>query len=128
MKLQPDQSDVQTLTAHGPGWVAINNDRVAASVVVGSRGERFAWNAAGFEDLGAAHFEQLAGLGAELIIFGSGARIRFPQPAWLATLMARRTGVETMDTPAACRTYNILAGEGRHVVAALLVEPAPGSQ
>jgi uncharacterized protein len=122
MKLQPDKSDAQTLTAHGPGWVAINNERIANSVVVGSRGERFAWACSRFEELGAEHFAQLASLGAELIIFGSGARIRFPQPAWIQPLMARRTGVETMDTGAACRTYNILAGEGRHVVAALLIE------
>ena len=122
MKLQPDKSDVQTLTAHGPGWVAINNEKVESSVVVGSRGERFAWDCARFDQLGAEHFAQLASLGAELIIFGSGARIRFPQAAWLQPLMAQRTGLETMDTPAACRTYNILAGEGRHVVAALLVE------
>ncbi|SDH45896.1 Mth938-like domain-containing protein [Variovorax sp. OV700] len=123
MKLQPDKSDVQSLTAHGPGWVAINNEKVEGSVVVGSRGERFEWNCARFDQLGPEHFAQLASLGAELVIFGSGSRIRFPQPAWLQPLMAKRTGVETMDTPAACRTYNILAGEGRHVIAALLVEP-----
>jgi uncharacterized protein len=128
MKLQPDKSDVQTLTAHGPGWVAINNERVEASVVVGSRGERFAWNCSHFDQLGAEHFAQLASLGAELIIFGSGARIRFPRPAWLQPLMAQRTGVETMDTPAACRTYNILASEGRHVVAALLIESPESGQ
>ena len=122
MKLQPDKSDVQTLTAHGPGWVAINNERVESSVVVGARGERFEWNCTRFDQLGAEHFAQLAALGAELIIFGSGSRIRFPQAAWLQQLMAQRTGVETMDTPAACRTYNILAGEGRHVIAALLIE------
>ncbi|MET3495875.1 Mth938-like domain-containing protein [Variovorax boronicumulans] len=127
MKLQPDKSDTQSLTAHGPGWVAINNEKVEGSVVVGSRGERFEWNCTRFDELGAEHFAQLASLGAELIIFGSGTRIRFPQPAWLQPLMAQRTGVETMDTPAACRTYNILAGEGRHVIAALLVEsPAAG--
>ena len=123
MKLQPDKSDVQSLTAHGPGWVAINNEKVEGSVVVGSRGERFAWDCTRFDQLGPEHFAQLASLGAELIIFGSGTRIRFPQAAWLQPLMARRTGVETMDTPAACRTSNILAGEGRHVIAALLVEP-----
>lgn len=122
MKLQPDKSDTQTLTAHGPGWVAINNERVEHSVVLGSRGERFSWECANFEDLGPEHFAQLAALGAELVIFGSGQRIRFPQPAWLRALIAQRTGVETMDTAAACRTYNILASEGRHVVAALLVE------
>lgn len=124
MKLQPDKSDVQTLTAHGPGWVAINNEKVEGSVVLGSRGERFAWDCEGFDQLGAEHFAQLASLNAELIIFGSGHRIRFPQPAWLKSLMAQRVGVETMDTAAACRTYNILASEGRHVIAALLVEPA----
>jgi len=127
MKLQPDKSDAPTLTAHGPGWVAINNEKVESSVVVGSRGERLDWDCRSFDDLEARHFEQLAALGAELIIFGSGQRIRFPRPAWLRTLMAQRTGVETMDTPAACRTYNILASEGRHVVAALLVEPATGA-
>ncbi len=126
MKLQPDKSDVQTLTAHGPGWVAINNEKVEGSVVVGSRGERFEWDCTSFDQISAEHFAQLAALGAELIIFGSGKRIRFPQAAWLQPLMAKRTGVETMDTPAACRTYNILAGEGRHVVAALLVEPPDG--
>ena len=128
MKLQPDKSDVQTLTAHGPGWVAINNERVEASVVVGSRGERFPWNCTRFDDLGPEHFAQLASLGAELIIFGSGARIRFPKPIWLQPLMAQRTGVETMDTAAACRTYNILASEGRHVIAALLIEEPPAGQ
>jgi len=39
--------------------------------------------------------------------------------------MNQRIGVETMDTPAACRTYNILAGEGRHVVGAFLIETTP---
>ena len=128
MKLQPDKSDAQTLTAHGPGWVAVNNERIENSVVVGSRGERFAWDCSRFEELSAEHFAELAALGAELIIFGSGARIRFPQPAWIQPLMARRTGVETMDTGAACRTYNILAGEGRHVVAALLIERPEDAQ
>jgi uncharacterized protein len=128
MKLQPDKSDAQTLTAHGPGWVAINNERVEHSVVVGSRGERFEWHCENFDQLGAEHFSQLAALGAELVIFGSGKRIRFPPAAWLQGLMAKRTGVETMDTPAACRTYNILASEGRHVVAALLIETNPAGK
>jgi uncharacterized protein len=124
MKLQPDKSDVQTINGHGPGWVAVNGEKINASVIIGSRGERMDWPCDRFEDLTPAHFEQLATLGAELVIFGSGSRIRFPQPGWLQHLMARRTGLETMDTPAACRTYNILAGEGRHVLAALLLEQA----
>jgi uncharacterized protein len=127
MKLQPDKFDIQTVTAHGPGWVAINGERVESSVVIGSHGERFAWDCSRFDQLGAQHFARLAELGPELILFGSGARIRFVPPAWLAPFMAARIGVETMDTAAACRTYNILAGEGRHVVAALLIEEIPES-
>ncbi|WP_225784857.1 Mth938-like domain-containing protein [Xenophilus sp. Marseille-Q4582] len=123
MKLQPDKADVQTLTAHGPGWVAINGERVAHSVVVGSRDERQPWHCERFEELGPEHFALLAGMRPEVVIFGSGGRIRFPRPAWLEALVRQGVGVETMDTAAACRTYNILAGEGRHVVAALLIEP-----
>jgi uncharacterized protein len=122
MKLQPDRFDVQTVTGYGPGWLAINGEQVTGSLVVGSAGQRFAWNCAAFSDLGAAHFERLADLGCELVIFGSGEKLRFPQPQWLKPLIERRIGLETMDTGAACRTYNILAGEGRSVVAALLVE------
>jgi len=48
-------------------------------------------------------------------------------PALLAPLLARRIGLEAMDSFAACRTYNILAGEGRNVVLALIIAPpAPG--
>jgi uncharacterized protein len=122
MKLQPDRSDVQAITGHGPGWIAVNNERIEASVVVGSRGEREPWPAARFEQLGPSHFERLAALQPEVVIFGSGARIRFPRPAWVRALAERGIGIETMDTPAACRTYNILAQEGRHVAAALLLE------
>ncbi len=122
MKLQPDKSDVQSITGYGPGWVGVGPEKITHSVVIGSRGEHFDWHCQRFEDLTAQHFEQLAALDAELVIFGSGNRIRFPNPAWLASLMARRVGVETMDTAAACRTYNILAQEGRKVVTALLLE------
>lgn len=124
MKLQPDKTTVQSITAHGPGWVGIQADRIEHSVVIGSRGQRLAWNCARFEDLSAEHFAQLAEQGSEVVIFGSGQTLRFPKPAWLRPLIEKRIGVETMDTAAACRTYNILAQEGRDVIVALLLEPA----
>lgn len=124
MKLQPDKSSVQTITAHGPGWVGVQADRIAHSVVIGSRGQRLPWACERFEDLGSEHFAQLAEQGCEVVIFGSGSTLRFPQPAWLRPLIAKRIGVETMDTAAACRTYNILAQEGRDVIVALVLEPA----
>ena len=124
MKLQPDKSDVQSISGYGPGWVGVNGEKITRSVIVSSKGERIDWPSARFEDLGPEHFAQLAALDVEVVIFGSGSRIRFPRAAWLKPLMARRIGLETMDTAAACRTYNILAQEGRSVAAALLLEPA----
>ena len=125
MKLQPDKSDVQSVTGYGPGWIAVNGEKLSGSVILSSRGDRRAWDVFAYEDLGARHFEQIALLDAELVIFGSGQRLRFPDPAWLTALMAKRTGLETMDTPAACRTYNILAAEGRHVVLAVIIDNDP---
>jgi uncharacterized protein len=122
MKLQPDKFNVPSISGYGPGWVGIGPEKITHSVIISSRGERIAWPCERFEDLGAEHFAQLAQVEAEVVVFGSGSRIRFPQAAWLQPLMARRIGLETMDTPAACRTYNILAQEGRNVAVALLLE------
>ena len=126
MKFQPERSNVQTISGYGPGWFSIESEKFTSSLIISSSGLRTPWQCDRFEALTAAHFAQLAELDAELVIFGSGTRNRFPPPAWLAPLMARRIGLETMDTQAACRTYNILAHEGRKVVAALLLETTPG--
>ena len=125
MKLHADQPDAQSITAYGPGWIAVNGQRQESSLVLSATQASQPWHCARFEDLTAGHFERLGDFGGEtpeLVVFGSGARLRFVPPALLQSLMARRIGVETMDTAAACRTFNILAGEGRRVVAALLIE------
>ena len=122
MKFQPDRSSAQTINGYGHGWIGVDADRINHSVIIGSGGLRQAWPCTRFEDLTPEHFAQLAALETELVIFGSGTRLRFPPPAFLRALMAARIGLETMDTLAACRTYNILAGEGRNVVAALVLE------
>jgi uncharacterized protein len=124
MKLQPDRSTAPTVTGIGPGWVAVDGDRIGHSLIIVSGGQRIDWPAGRFEDLDATHFETLSRLEVEVVIFGSGSRLRFPPHAWIAPLARRRIGIETMDTAAACRTYNILAQEGRTVAAALLVEAA----
>jgi uncharacterized protein len=126
MKLQPDRLEVQSILGYGPGWVGLGRDGVAEkverSIVIGSGGEKFDWKCERFEDLTEQHFTQLAASQPELVIFGSGTRLRFAPPALMRSLMQCRIGIETMDTLAACRTYNILAGEGRRVIAALLIE------
>ena len=57
-----------------------------------------------------------------MIVIGSGPKQEFPAPEVLGAVMSRGIGCEVMDTGAACRTYNILASEGRTVVAALLLK------
>lgn len=112
-------------TEYGAGYVVVNGVRHEASLVVlPDRLE--AWAPISFESLVAEHLAPLAGRGFEVLVLGTGARLRFPRPAVLAPLTNSGLGVEVMDTPAACRTYNILVAEGRKAVAAIIVEPASG--
>jgi uncharacterized protein len=125
MKLHSDKLEIQSVTGYGDGWIAVNGQRHFHSLVLTPKGQLQPWPCSRFEMLEASHFDLLIRLAAEppeLVVFGSGSRLRFAPPALLSDLMSRRIGVETMDTAAACRTYNILAGEGRRVVAALLLE------
>jgi uncharacterized protein len=127
MKLQADRLEGQNAIArHGPDGVVVNGIEHRRSVVVPWRGTVVPWDVDAFDDLTESRFEMLGDLQPELVIFGSGRRLRFPRPAWTRSLTARRIGVEAMDTAAACRTYNVLLAEGRSVVAALLFEPAAG--
>ena len=122
MQLHADRSDVQMVTGYGPGWIAVDKKEHTGSILLGASGFLRPWNCPNFEALTPQHFEELAALNAELIIFGSGNKIRFVHPSWLQPLMQKRIGLETMDTHAACRTYNVLAAEGRNVIAALFLE------
>lgn len=123
MKLQADRIEGgNAISSVQPDGLSVNGVPFRHSVVVPWQGEIVAWDAASLDQLKPDHFARLADLGPELVIFGSGSRLRFPPAALLRPLIERRIGVESMDTAAACRTYNILAGEGRSVVAALIVE------
>ena len=125
MKLQAERIEgTNAIARHGPDGVIVNGQEHRRSVLVPWQGTVADWPVARFDELAASHFEALAALKPELVIFGSGPRIRFARPALLRPLIDARIGVETMDTPAACRTYNVLLAEGRSVVAALLFESA----
>ncbi|MBK1648542.1 Mth938-like domain-containing protein [Rhabdochromatium marinum] len=58
----------------------------------------------------------------QLILLGTGAQGRMPPPPLIAAGAERGIGIEWMHTGAACRTYNLLASEGRRVAAALLLQ------
>ncbi|MFO1298357.1 MAG: Mth938-like domain-containing protein [Rubrivivax sp.] len=91
------------------------------SVLVPWAGEVSPWPVATFGELSEADFERMAAFDPELVIFGSGARMRFAPPALLRPLAGKGIGIECMDTAAACRTYNVLVSERRRVLAALLL-------
>jgi uncharacterized protein len=121
MKFQLESAPGRNLfTGHGQGYVSVNQVRHEASLVVAGDSLHFDWPAC-WEDLAAAHFEFLLTLQPEIVLLGTGARQKFPHPALSRCLAAARIGLETMDTPAACRTYNILIAEGRNVIAAVMV-------
>lgn len=125
MKFQPDRSEgVNIVTRHDPSSIWVGAVAFPHSLLVPWSGDVRAWPPASTEELSAAHFEMALTLRPELVIFGSGARLRFVSPALTRCLIESGIGVETMDTAAACRTYNVLAGEGRRVLAALLLAPA----
>jgi uncharacterized protein len=124
MKLQPDLiPDTQMVSAYGPGYVEVNGVRMTASCAFAPQRPPHPWNVAAAELLEAAHVEVLLEDPApEVVLIGTGRQQRLLPPAVMRQFMLRRIGWEVMDTAAACRTYNILAGEGRRVVAALIVE------
>jgi uncharacterized protein len=124
MKLQADRIDGRNAIArHGAGGVIVNGVEHCCSVVVPWQGQVARWPVDDFAVLSETHFTMLRELNPDVVIFGSGARLRFAHPELMRALIEARIGIETMDTAAACRTYNVLLLEGRAVVAALLFEP-----
>ena len=125
MKLHLSQNSVRnTFTAYGPGYVAVNGVRHESSLVVLPDRIVQNWNVQSFETLTQGDIEALALLKPELVLLGTGNALHFPNTRLLARLAAAGIGTEVMDTRAACRTYNILAGEGRNVAAALVIPKA----
>jgi uncharacterized protein len=125
LKFEREQPDGRNaFTGYGEGYVEVNRRRHQASLVVSGESLITDWPVADVEGLAADHMAAIVALKPEVVLLGTGAKLRFPSPALLAPLYKAGIGVEVMDTPAACRTYNILQGEGRNVLAALII---PGS-
>lgn len=124
MKLHLDPRDHRNLfSASGPGFIELNKTaRHEKSLIVLPERLIEGWAPKGFGGLTADDFAALAALDAGIVLIGTGARQQFPAPALLRPLMEARVGYEIMDTAAACRTYNILVGEGRLAAAALIIE------
>ena len=125
MKLHLNTDANQRLfTGYGVDHVLINDHRHESSLLLTAKGIEVApWAGLAFEALSPEHFEWITRRELDILLFGTGARLRFPHPSLTRSLVDARIGLEVMDIGALCRTYNILVAEGRSVGAAVLIEP-----
>jgi uncharacterized protein len=107
--------------ADGAGYIDINGERYTQPVMLTPDRIFSPWPAKQVGALAFDDFAELVALKPAIIVFGSGAKFCFPDVRVLAAFSQARIGFEVMDTAAACRTYNVLMSEGRHVAAALIV-------
>jgi uncharacterized protein len=120
LHLQTDSS-TNLFTAYDTDHVKVNGARHEHSLIVLPGRIITEWQPAAPDLMTAEHFSVLAELELEVLLLGTGPRLRFPSPRLIHALAQQGIGLEAMDTFAACRTYNILAGDGRKVAAALIL-------
>ena len=109
------------IDAYSTGQITIANRAYTASLLVSPDTIVTDWPPQTFPELTTSHVEQILTLTPEIVIMGTGNTLIFPTRTLLQPITEGSIGIEIMDTGAACRSYNFLLGEGRHVVAALFM-------
>ena len=95
--------------------------RISRNLIISSGAIHHKETPSSYDDFGQQHLEFALGFDPEIILLGTGNTIQFPTPHLMSIPASQGIGLEVMDTAAACRTFNILAGENRQVVAILLM-------
>ncbi|EAR21531.1 Mth938-like domain-containing protein [Nitrococcus mobilis] len=123
MKMILENGDVKAyrIKSYEPGRVTINEWVLETSAVVAPDKLLRGWPPRHFEELEPMHIDAIIELAPEIVLLGTGPQQHFPPRNIMLSLLERGIGLEIMDTPSACRTYNILMSEGRRVVAALII-------
>ena len=112
---------IKSCEKHGDNYqIRIGGALYTSSLIVTSE-KLEVWPINHFSDLQTADFSRLAGFNSEVIILGTGSRLTFPDPRLTRPLIELGIGLEVMDTPAACRTWNILLADGRNATAGLIL-------
>ncbi|MCG5536104.1 Mth938-like domain-containing protein [Ectothiorhodospira mobilis] len=109
------------ITAYGQGGVRVNETVHRQSLVVMPDQLLTDWAPRAPQDLTGAAFTPVLEMGPEIVLLGTGDHLAWPQREVRLRLQEAGVGLEVMDTPAACRTYNLIMAEGRRVAAALLM-------
>ena len=121
LNLHHDAS-IKLIRSYSDGKLLIADAEYTSNMIVTSQACR-RWSLTSFETLCSDDFAPVFEFGfrPELVLLGTGAKWQFPTAEQTRLLVEAQIGLEVMDTAAACRTYNILADDGRQVVACLLV-------
>jgi len=123
VKLHTSNTDgLNLFSAYGDDFVTVNQEKHFANLILLPDAVIPSWTSATVTTLTTADMERLLALKTEIILLGTGSRLRFPAGALLRPFAPAGIGLDVMDLKAACRTYNILAAEGRKVAAALLFD------
>lgn len=104
----------------GTFFVAVNDIKYNQTLIVTTDKVVTEHHISQFEALTAEDFSALLNLNPEVVLLGTGEKHRFIHPKLCLSLTEKHIPVECMTTAAACRTFNILASEGRNVLAVLL--------
>ncbi len=118
---QQNAAGVNLIRRYGPDFVVIGDDEIRASCLVTASTLNRAWPPRNVAELEPAHLAALFELAPEVVVLSTGARQTFPRAALRAEFATRKIGLEVMEIGAACRTYNVLVGEQRKVLAAVLL-------
>jgi len=101
--------------------ILVNDRRLARSFILAPNHLDEQWSPRNVGELVAADMAPLLALAPTLVLLGTGPTLTFPAQEVLAACLTRGIGIEAMDNAAAARTFNVLAGEGRKVVAGFLL-------
>ena len=121
MKFHLQTAAPTLVTGLGEGWIRVGTAEYRDNCVLTPESIHAGFAPAGLAGLTPEDFAALLVHQPEIVLLGTGPRQQFVHPRLTEPLAAARVGLETMDTRAACRTFNILLGEGRRVVAALIL-------
>jgi uncharacterized protein len=109
------------VSGYEDGAILINGSARTASFIISLEELIDDWAPAHVDELCVQHMQPLLQLQPELVLIGTGETLKFPSIEHYACLIEQNIGVEIMDSTAACRTYNILLGEGRKVAAGIII-------
>lgn len=119
LQLTKETTESNIIRAWEEGRVRVGEQWISGNVIVSAQHIVTEWTSEPPDSLSIEQLTPAIELAPEIILIGTGVQTLLPDVELMAALAEKRIGVEIMTTPSACRTYNVLIHEGRHVAIAL---------